>query len=525
MITPPTSVLLVEDNPGDARLVELLLEDVQRTRYTVTRVSSMSEALPHLSAAHRPDVVLLDLGLPDSHGLETIVRARSASTDTPLVVLTGFDDEALALQALDAGAQDYLVKGKAESDSIARTIRHAVQRQRLQAEAEHARERQLQLKDEFLSHVSHELRSPLTAVSLLVTVVRDALPAQQDDQHREYLDVAVRNLKQLATMIDDLLEVTRAETGHMKVEPRRMALEPVIGDVLETIRVTAADKGVTLVADGAIALPAVFADPDRVRQVVVNLVDNALKFTPHGGRISVTVAAEGDVVRVSVADTGCGIAGEDCARIFDRLYQVESDAHSSRRGLGLGLYICSQIVERHGGSIQVESEAGEGSTFSFTLPVFSLHTLLAPLFSPPPGAPNGLAVLTIDLVRPEHGLSDESWSAVTRSARSLVQSSLLPDLDVVLPIMASTSAADTVVVVARADESGVDVLAARLRQKLARYERLETAGVRWAVRPVVMDTGTLPPDALAGHHASRDGLDLAVAIVESLCPTHPVESD
>jgi signal transduction histidine kinase len=518
-MTIPTRVLLIEDNPGDARLVQLLLEDVKGGNYALTHVTSMRDALPYLEA-ERADVVLLDLGLPDSQGLETIARARAAARDTPLVVLAGFDDEALAMQALDAGAQDYLVKGQIGSDSVARTIRYAVQRQKLQAEAEHARARQLQLKDEFLSHVSHELRSPLTAVYLLVTVVRDALASDLSAEHREYLDVAVRNLKQLGVMIDDLLEVTRAETGHMRIEQRRTSLEPVIADVLDTLRVTAAEHGVTLLAESS-TLPDVNADADRVRQVVVNLVDNAIKFTPHGGTIMITSMKDGENIRVTVADTGCGMAEDHHEHVFDRLYQVENGPQTSRSGLGLGLYICKQIVERHGGRIWVASELGIGSAFSFTLPIFSLHKLLAPLLMPngcaPGAAPASVAIVTVDLTRPEFGTPDETWFELTRAVRSVVQGSLLPDLDILVPPITRSTVAETIAVVARADASGAEVLVNRLRQQLARYERLTTLRIQWSVHSTMLDTGELPAAAFAA--ATEDETDRIVNMIEtSLLP-------
>jgi signal transduction histidine kinase len=512
-MTGRTNILLVEDNWGDARLVQLLLEEVRDGSYAVTHVSCMRDAIAYLDA-QCADVVLLDLSLPDSHGVETIIRARQAARDTPLVVLTGSDDEALSLQALEAGAQDYLVKGQIASDSIARIIRYAVQRQRLQAEAEHARARQSQLKDEFLSHVSHELRSPLTAVYLLVTVVRDALGPRLDAEHREYLEVAVRNLKQLGAMIDDLLEATRVETGHMRVEQRRTSLEPIIADVLDTLRVTAVEHGVTLAADVNWNLPAVYADADRVRQVLVNLVDNAIKWTPSGGTISVASMDDGDEIRVAVTDTGCGMADEHRDHIFDRLYQIEHGPQTSRSGLGLGLYICKQIVERHGGQIRTESALGQGSTFSFTLPTFSLHKLLAPLCAPEGNVPSTAAMIMVHLTRPDRGMPDELWSGLARGVRNVVQTSLLPDLDVLLPPMTQSTTSETIAVAARADRAGVDVLVNRLRQQLSRFERLASLRVQWTVQSIMLAPAGFPAD---GFFTTRErGINELATTIESL---------
>jgi len=168
----------------------------------------MSEAMIHL-AKGGVDVVLLDMGLPDAHGLDTVRQAHAVAPSVPLIVLTGLDDEALAATAMKEGAQDYLIKGQIENRALPRALRHAIERHRMQTENDLIRTQQLQFKDEFLSHVSHELRSPLTAIYQFVTILQDRLAGELNVEQHDYLGIILRNVKQLQSMINDLVEVTQ----------------------------------------------------------------------------------------------------------------------------------------------------------------------------------------------------------------------------------------------------------------------------------------------------------------------------
>jgi len=374
---PPLRVLLVEDNPGDAGLIRWALEDAGTPAGTIVleHVDRLSTGLERLARSSGFDVVLLDLSLPDSHGLPTLARVTESVPDTAVIVLTGLDDGAVALQAVQAGAQDYLVKGQIEGPLLARALRYARERHRLARELEAARRRESEMKDAFLSHVSHELRSPLTSIHQFVTILLDGLAGPLASEQREYLHIVLRNAEQLRAMIGDLLDVTRAGTGKLGVALGPVALPELIAQTVQAFGPSAAGKNVSLAADpvGAGVRACVRADAGRVRQVLVNLIENALKFTPGGGVIRIGLdmtPAEPGFVRVSVRDTGCGIAPDAQRRLFERLYQVPGATDVSRKGLGLGLYLCRELVAAHGGALAVESAPGRGSTFSFTLPVF-----------------------------------------------------------------------------------------------------------------------------------------------------------
>lgn len=269
------------------------------------------------------------------------------------------------------------------------------------AEMEQTRGQQLLTKDQFFSNVSHELRTPLTAVYQFVTIVLDGLAGTLTNEQKEYLGIALRNVRQLQAMVGDLLEAARAESGKLAIHPRAVSLNLSVGETLGTFSANARQKGVELSQDLPGALPLLYVDPRRLKQILTNLVDNALKFTPKGGRVWVQGSPFGedrDFIRVSVIDSGCGISPADAERIFNRLYQVENSLDTNRNGLGLGLHITKELVVRHGGRIWAEGKVGEGAAFHFTLPVFSLKRLLQSLIEEE-GQPIGsLSLISLELL-------------------------------------------------------------------------------------------------------------------------------
>src|SRR5580693_8204498 len=241
-------VLLVEDNAGDARLLREMFSKERPDSFELTHLLRMSEAVIHL-AKGGVDIILLDMGLPDGHGLDTVRRAHAVAPSVPVIVLTGLDDEALAAEAMKEGAQDYLIKGQIENRALPRALRHAIERYRMQRETELLRTNQMQFKDEFLSHVSHELRSPLSAVRQFVTILLDGLAGELNLEQGEYLEIVLRNVKQLHSMINDLLEVTRVQAGKLSIELHCTSVSDAITYTVNTLQGAATAKGFTLSAD------------------------------------------------------------------------------------------------------------------------------------------------------------------------------------------------------------------------------------------------------------------------------------
>ena len=357
-----TQILLIEDNPGDADLVRLRLVE-GKSPVSVNCVHRLADGLASLTA-ETPAVILLDLNLPDSHGAETFRRVMEHAPNVPVVVLSGQDDEALAIKAVHQGVQDYLLKGNITSKHLERAIRYAVERQGLLRALEISQKQQIDFKNQFLSHVSHELRTPLTCIHQYVTLLLDGLAGPVAPEQSDHLKTVLKSVNQLHAMVRDLLEATRAESGKMRVEPRCVALGELIQQTVAMMRPTADEKRIGLEIAIDQTLPLIHADPDRVLEVLINLVDNAIKFTPPDGAVMVQacrVEADAGSVYISVSDTGRGISPESKALIFERLYQDSDSVDNNRSGLGLGLFICREIVRLHQGRIWVSSEPGQGT--------------------------------------------------------------------------------------------------------------------------------------------------------------------
>jgi signal transduction histidine kinase len=479
-----TRILLVEDDPDDAEIVRASLAGARWGGYEVACARRWAEAEP-LLAAGRFDLLLLDLSLPDACGLQVLERAQRAAPHLPILIMTGLDDEATAMRALEMGAQDYLVKGAPYENALLRTVRSAIQRHRILEELEQTRRRQLELKDHFLSHVSHELRTPLTAVVQFVSLVADGLAGDLEREQEEYLSLALRNAAQLERMIGDLMDATRAEAGRLSVEPRPLALGEIVWETVQGFSAAAGEKRIVLSAVVPDDLPLALADESRVRQVLSNLIENALKFTDEGGVVTVRRAEpqeDDEALLVTVEDSGCGLAPEACERVFERMHQEESATPASRRGLGLGLWICRELVARHRGRIWVESEPGRGSAFRFTLPVFSLARLLEPILLDQGHLRESCATIRVDVTSSESALGSPLPEAVLDAVHAVLEGSVMRDLDRVLPRLGPRDQGESFFVVAAAGAEGMSALVRRIRRQLGRSPALRAPNLRIRVR-------------------------------------------
>jgi signal transduction histidine kinase len=225
------------------------------------------------------------------------------------------------------------------------------------------------MKEEFLALTTHDLRSPLTVISGVINFFTSGRLGELSPEQRNMVSMMERNTQSLIELVNDLLDASKLESGTMRLELAPVRLGELIAELRETMLPMAREKEIALEDATPAGLPPARADRPKLRRVLVNLLTNALKFTPRGGRVELSARAEGRMLRVSVADTGVGIQPEDLARLFDKFEQARSRATRGEKGTGLGLYITRQLVELHGGRIEVTSEVGRGSTFSFTIPI------------------------------------------------------------------------------------------------------------------------------------------------------------
>ena len=477
MINHRNHVLLIEDNPGDADLVRLRLVegmsnvDVRCVDRLSTGLASLTEGLPSL--------VLLDLNLPDSRGAETFRSVLKNAPGVPVVVLSGQSDEELAAKALHQGVQDYLVKGDFNSKQLARAMRYAIERQALLRSLEMSRQQQLEFKNQFLSHVSHELRTPLTCIHQFVTILMDGLAGPILPEQRDHLGTILKSVNQLRAMIRDLVEATRAESGKIRIEPRCISIGVVMQQAVAMMQVTAEEKQIRLEVGLDTKIPLVYADPNRVLEILINLIDNGIKFTPAGGSVMVKVClvdADADFVYVSVADSGCGISPEVKPLIFERLYQDPNAVDNNRKGLGLGLYIAKELVGLHGGRIWVTSEPRHGSTVSFTLPLYSLAKLLTPVIISQGRLRDSIVLVGLKLT-PLATFPVGQWEDRLQRCREILRCCILPDKDLLLPFAGVDGKDETFFVVASADLDGANILLNRIQEQLEGCSELKASAV------------------------------------------------
>lgn len=222
-------------------------------------------------------------------------------------------------------------------------------------------------REDLLSSVSHDLANPLNVLSLRIETGLRSPPVGDDRRRfsRSQLQAMQRSVERMTRLVRDLLDQTSVESGHFQLEQRMVSLSPLIQDVIDSLMPLAVDRSIHLESSWSAGLPKVFADGDRLAQVLSNLVSNALKFTPAGGRVTVEALSDGQQILMRVTDNGKGIAADDLPYLFDQYWKA---AETGRLGTGLGLYISKHIVEAHGGRIWAESELGRGARFTVALP-------------------------------------------------------------------------------------------------------------------------------------------------------------
>ncbi|WP_049721132.1 response regulator [Gilvimarinus polysaccharolyticus] len=360
-------LLIVDDDEDDFLLARDLLDEITTGPYFLDWASSYEEGREHLrSNVH--DLCLMDYKLGARDGIELLGEAQSLGFTGPIILLTGMHQGEVDMQALQAGAVDYLVKASLSAEQLARAIRYALARremerervERLKAESEN------RSKSEFLAHLSHELRTPLSAILGFTELL---LNTNKDVESAGHLRVVHRNGQHLLGLLNDILDLSKIEAGKLELEPQQVYLSSFLTDIYFLMRGAAIDKNLDLFMETPSPLPRrIVTDPTRLRQVLLNLIGNAIKFTNHGQVIvRVEMATNDDVEQLHfwVIDSGVGITPKSQMAIFQPFVQAKDSYAPSQAGTGLGLAISRQLVERLGGAIEVTSEPGTGSTFSF----------------------------------------------------------------------------------------------------------------------------------------------------------------
>ena len=498
MITRVIKLLLVDDDAVDCRLIDKALARFSGTvQFNIETASTLAEAIELLKSGNY-NLILLDLSLPDSSGVDTVKGIHAANSNIPIVVLTGLPDEKMGLSTIEEGAEDYLVKGKFSDNELMRTIRYAIERKRREQEIKNAakawrttfdsitdfiaildkdfkilrvnkalanaygvkpqelvgktcyqvyectehdhpscphaktlrtrepstaeiHQKQLgiylevttspifnadgridgsvhiakditqrkhteqemreqdRLKSEFVAAVSHEIRTPLAIFKNIISNALAGVMGKITPKLRENLEMANKTVDRLARIIGDFLDISKIEAGMMTLSLSQLEIQSVVSDTVKTLTGLADEKKIELNTYLCGQEVIINADREKIERVLVNLIGNAIKFVPQGGHIKVRVKTVKNAVAVEVEDDGPGIESGDIKKLFHRFVQLEKQVGPGEHGTGLGLAIAKELVELHGGRIEVRSARGSGTTFTVFLPLSGGYSGLAAL--------------------------------------------------------------------------------------------------------------------------------------------------
>jgi len=365
LTSKPVSILLVEDNPGDTRLIREMLADADSVIFNVHHADRLGTALESLGQ-NGIELILLDLGLPDSQGLETLRKVHARASEIPIVVLTGLNDEVVGVQAINEGAQDYLIKGQVDTQLLKRTIRYAIERK--QAED---RERRLQLQLSasnrlaslglMVEGIAHEINNPLTSViGFAQMLAYEEIP----ENAREDVKTIEESAQRVADIMNNLLAFARQH----KLERKYVNINHTIRSALEMRADPLQGSDITVTAQLDPALPSTMADADLLQQAFLNLIINAeteMKLAHGGGTLEIRTELINDSIHVAFVDDGPGIPEANLVHLFDPFFSTRGVG----QGRGLGLSVCYGIITDHNGRIEVKSQLGKGSVFDVELPV------------------------------------------------------------------------------------------------------------------------------------------------------------
>jgi signal transduction histidine kinase len=379
----PVSVLIVDDNPAKVIALESALTGLE---IGIVTANSGMEALRKLLAQDFA-VVLLDVNMPIMDGFETakMIRSRPRSQHLPIIFITAevMADEA-RLAGYEIGAVDYIIspvlpqilRAKVATFADLHRLREQSYRyaeELLKKNEEIARQNLLleqasRLKSEFLANMSHELRTPLNAIIGFSEALKEGLMGPLTPEQREYISDIYISGEHLLSLINDILDLAKVESGKMTLELESFALQSLLKSSLGMVKEKALRHGLQLTLAVTDELPELVADQRKLKQIAFNLLSNAVKFTPDGGSVTLAAQQVAGMLELSVTDTGIGISQEDQARLFQPFSQIDSSLSRHHQGTGLGLVMVKRLAELHGGSAGLTSAPGQGARFWVRIP-------------------------------------------------------------------------------------------------------------------------------------------------------------
>lgn len=377
-------VLLIEDNLAEARLLKEILKGNEKKEFHLVNVSRLSEAISLLQQTNF-DVILLDLTLPDSQGLESLAPLLITAPKLPIVVLTNTNDDNLALAALRQGAQDYLIKREVSLEILTRSLCYAIERKQMEEALRESNEalkmsviertNQLekaqelnQLKTEFVSMLSHDFRNPLNKILLSAGLLEESRDRLTKDQQVSYFRMIRSAIKDMDQLLTEVLLIGRADSGRLYCQFDPVDLLDYCQKLVESFMVKP-EKQSAIIFQIEGSLERGLWDINLIKHILTNLLGNALKYSPQGNQVEFKIIVESEQVVFKIIDRGIGIPSQDQEHLFKPFYRGSNV--DNIQGTGLGLAIVGRCVEAHKGQIHLESEEGKGTKITVILPIIT----------------------------------------------------------------------------------------------------------------------------------------------------------
>ncbi|RJP16625.1 MAG: hybrid sensor histidine kinase/response regulator [Candidatus Abyssobacteria bacterium SURF_5] len=386
-------ILIVEDDP---RNIDLLKAQLSEQGYLIEAAVDGEDALQRVTLK-KPDLILLDIMLPKKSGFEVckVIKTGADTRSIPVIMVTALKDMESRIKGITVGADDFLTRPVDKSELVSRVksmLRIKRLHDELLRESEHAHmaSEQLQLqqrvmksmstqlmqashlKYEFIVNMSHALRTPLNVIIGFSEMMQDELVGALNERQSKYVNNVLESGRELQKLITNIVDVFKIDTGKVPLEMTEFSLDDLIQSAVKQFEQAVREKNVRVSVEVAPSVARIYADPQKLLTILHNLLSNALKVTPPGGRVAITARRDGPTALICVEDTGIGLSPEECLKVFQEFYKTPDSAAAG--GSGLGLAIAKKLVLLQNGDIWAESNKGKGTRFFFTLPCDRIET-------------------------------------------------------------------------------------------------------------------------------------------------------
>ncbi|MCP4352396.1 MAG: hybrid sensor histidine kinase/response regulator [Desulfobacterales bacterium] len=382
MVEQKIKILVVDDDP----FVRAMLGDIlESDGYLIETAKNGKDALEKYFEIQDISLIISDMNMPEMNGLEFIQELRKTDRQIPIIILTVNTEINIALEAIRSGASDYLLKDENIQDTILISVEKALEKHRLKKQNIQLMQNLLQknkelqkknkelievnkLKNKFLGIAAHDLRGPISGIIGLSGLLMDKAGIHMIGNQKEWLTMIQTISYDMLDLLNDLLDISVIESGKIDLKLQKVSITKLVEDRIRINRIVAGKKDIAIHTDIA-ELPDIMLDYNRILQVFENLMSNAIKFSPRDSVIHVVLNQENNMVKVSVRDEGPGISEDEQTRLFGEFQRLTPQPTNGEPSTGLGLAIVKKIIDVHNGILDVESQPGSGSTFSFRIPV------------------------------------------------------------------------------------------------------------------------------------------------------------